>query len=234
VNVPPGLLATADALSVTDVEDRPFAALTRLLAPSVLLSEDIHLKGLGLAGQNYRPIAVAARDLAIPDQIAFGANFGLNATLALGQGTAAFLRARPRLFQIALLVGAVGVGYIAYQLLTGDRVALKARIGRFVESAGDALQPLAERVNRASSLMKSSTIVDEPVPTSLQRVARILAVSPRPLFVREIVEASGHDARGARLKPGVVSNALRSELFLRTRDRKNQLGGWIAARRQQS
>jgi hypothetical protein len=230
VQVPDGLLTSPKVAAVPDAEDRPVAALAFLLAPSVLLSEDTHLYGLGLAGSDWRPVAVAGRELAIPQEAGVGALLGSQVLYTAGSGIWGWLRAEPSRLRVALLIAAAGAAYGIYRLAKTDRVLLKDTVVEGLGRLDNATKPIRDRLTAARGLIDQATLVDEQDPSALSRVARVLAVAPRPLLMREIREAIGHDHRGAPMSMRGISATLCSDVFLRTRQGRWRLGGWIVPR----
>jgi hypothetical protein len=230
VQVPDHLLSSPRVAAVPDPEDRPIAALAFLLAPTVLFSEDAHLRGFGLAGSDWRPIAVAGRDLAAPQKASVGAVFGAQVVYGVGSGILEWLRAETSRFRVALVVLGVGTAYAIYRLAKIDRVLLKVTIVETLGKLDDATQPIRDRLGAARQLVDRATLVDRQDPSAVSRVAKVLAVAPRPFLMREIREAIDNDGRGAPVRMRAISAALCSSFFLRTRQGRWLLGGWMRPR----
>ena len=99
------------------------AKLAALLGPCILLSEDKHMRGLGAAGADWRPLAVASRDAMMPTQAVVA---GVIPVTAVGSGVSwgvGLLRAQPALRLPAALGGLALLGALRLAAVQGQELA---------------------------------------------------------------------------------------------------------------
>jgi hypothetical protein len=228
-------------MSITDQEDQPVATVAALLAPSVLLSEDRHLRGLGVAGwnhlsdKNWRHLAVAGNELANSDRLLWTAGVGVGITAEVAKSVWRILRAHPYLALAVAMLVAAGSSSAVIRVAKADRAQLKETLGEAFALIGKMMQDYMARHAAAQELLDQGTIVEAGQRTPLQDVAHVLAVSPRPLLMREIVEALSASQAGPQLRTADVSAILWGHrAFLRDAKGRWIVGGYIRPRRVRS
>lgn len=177
-------------LLVSDVDDRPTAALLSLLAPAVSLSRDPDLVSVGLAfGEWLTPLLAGAKRGQVAD-MAFTANLGLNLTVA-GAGAAA--NAARRWPTAALFLGGLGAIDTAQLIASGrvtlDRNQIRTQLTGLIEAAGQQLETVIEQAREQGFRLDAATVPRLAPPAVDERIARMLSLEPRPRSHVELADA---------------------------------------------
>jgi hypothetical protein len=224
--------ARVAAVGLRDLEDEPVGRLAVLLSPSLLLSRDAHLDGLGMAGGDWVRLAVAGRDAMLPTQAAVGVSLPAAAITVGVQSGVDFLRERPswRIPVLIILLGVVGL--IAWGVWRADRTTWAESLGKAVNQASDALKPVIDRYNEAKELLARAMVIPALENDQYGQLVRTLAVSPRPLLMREIATALASAEKTLNLTAREVGQLLRTRsCFFRFNDARWQLGFFALPRR---
>jgi hypothetical protein len=220
-------VAPADGrdLLVSDVDDRPTAALLSLLAPAVSISRDPDLVSVGLAFDEWLTPLLAGAKRGQVAEVAFTANLGLNLTVA-GAGAAA--SAARRWPTVALFLGGLGAIYIAQVVASGrvtlDRDQIQTQVKGLVEAAGQQLEIVIEQAREQGFRLDAATVPRLAPPALDERIARMLALEPRARSHVELAEALRR--AGALVTPNEALGILRGHPFFESEGR----WGWRVGR----
>jgi hypothetical protein len=205
------------AIASKDEEDGPVAKLAALLGPCILLSEDKHMRGLGAAGADWRPLAVASRDAMMPTQAVVA---GVIPVTAVGSGVSwgvGLLRAQPALRLPAALGGVALLGALGWRLSKVKNWRERGEaFGNFIAEAAEKLQPVVDRYREANARLRAGTVVPESSSDPINRVAWTLATSPRPLMMSELSRILAVREDAVQLSPRHVGQVLRGTSCFRT------------------
>jgi hypothetical protein len=223
----PRVLATA----MKDEEDEPVAKLAALLGPCILLSHDKHLRGLGAAGTDWRPIALASRDAMMPAQaMVIGAIPATVVWSGIDSGVA-LMRARPSWRWPVALGGAAIAGGLAWRLskVNNWRERFEA-LGNLIADAAEKMQPFLDRYREAKAILRAGTVVPASSSDPLNRVAWTLATS-RPLLMSEVSRVLVARNDTVQLSPRDTGLVLRgTSCFKQNANHRWQVGFLAASR----
>jgi hypothetical protein len=187
VSVSTAEIVDPQVLAITDPDDVPLGQLAKLVAPCIVFSEDIHLRGPGLAPADWRLVAKFAIDLA--DGASMQRITG-NVAITPARGVVAlvqFLSRRTGLSPWLLSAGLVGGA--VFLLWTPER---REVVGRSVMPVIDSLAKMMEAAmaqeRRGLEGLREVILPAPEAPTVKQQVAIILARQRGPLLAGEIHE----------------------------------------------
>lgn len=169
--------------AVSDVSDRPLAAIATTIAPCHVWSDNYkHLAGVGVAPPNtaesWRSQAHASGSIAGATGITVVSSIPVIATVAGVKEGITFLARRPRLGVGVGLLALAGIGVGAYRL-RGTRVQhFKERIGGSLSALAEAVGPVIEAYKGGQELLRNSELVAGDPKDWSALVAHTLAVSP--------------------------------------------------------
>jgi hypothetical protein len=204
------------AIASKDEEDGPVAKLAALLGPCILPSEDKHMRGLGAAGADWRPLAVASRNAMMPTQALVVGVIPASAAWSGVSAGVGLLRAQPVLRLPVAVGGFALLGGIVWRLskVKNWRERFEA-LGNVISQAADALQPVIDRYREARAILQAGTVVPESASDPLNRVAWTLATSPRPMLMSEVSRVLVARVDAVQLSPRHVGEILRGHSCFR-------------------
>lgn len=216
-----------------DPEDEPVAKLAALLGPCRLMSQDNDFIALGgSAGSDWRAIAVAGRNAMVPTQAIVVSSIPASLIQTGVSSGVDLLRAKPEWRLPVAFVFIVVIGFVAWGVWRADRTKWGENVGNFIADAAEKARPYVERYQQAKTVLREATIVPATDADPLNRVAHLLATSPRPLRITEISKALGARLSGVTLTPRQVGSLLRrARCFHRNEDSTWQVGYLAAPRR---
>jgi hypothetical protein len=219
--------------SIPDEDDRPLAALARAIAPCRVWSDNY--KHLAVVGVTSAAAPTAWRKQAGASARAAGvASMGVmgSATMVgVGAGIKELVTALARRPRVGLPVAGlvlVGGALAGYRLGGQRAAAMRRRIGSAASTVGEGVGVIVDAYKQSEALLGTSELVSGIEDDLRRRVGHLLAVSPRPLLMREIAEALAASG-GSTLATKAIGGVLRrARMFRRGSDSRWQLGYFAA------
>lgn len=238
--VNPGERAACDlqskVVAAADPADEPTARLAHLLAPVVVISGDKHLRGPGLAPENWRSVAGSLVDVAHAD----GSLAGFTAAFTVPPPvTAMAVRAVARRLGVPPLAFAGSLAALIAIWLSDPsrRAELRYRIEPLLNQVGD--RALAAHIQGEAGLraVHAVELSGAAHPTAAQRVAVVLVRAQGPVTLGEVYAnlSAGDASSAAPITREEVAKTLRSMTAAVERpDHRWQLGLHLPPERRQS
>lgn len=224
VSVPDEVPSRSRSSKITHATDIPTGYLSELIAPCILFSRDRHLKGPGLAPQDWLSVAKATVDAGERDrrQQAMGVAF-----MAPGAGAFLFLRWLSRLLRVPGWLVVVGSGVVAANVLWDTNRG--ERMGTWASELGSAAVAILEEGRQLEEAglaqlgMAAVSPIEHAPPEQL--IARALAWVDEPLLAAEIAEFVEETTGRQDLTIRDIRAVLNSDgAFVRRQHARYQLG----------